>query len=131
MSDPQHPSAQPYGTPPQPTPGSPAPWAAPAPAPTNPLGRTASIVATVVVGLALLSQLIFPLLIMSRAYDVADTVSLGFGVIVLLGSIVAVVLSILALQRPAPHLLAAIALGAAGSSLVGSLFRFALTLWPF
>lgn len=95
----------------------------------NPLGRTAFLIAVAAAGLNLLMSLIFPFLFRSGAYDVAGALSTVVGIITLLGSVGAVVLSILALRRPAPHLLAAIALGVAGVGVVGQLAGFASPLF--
>lgn len=140
MTDPQQPSAQPYGGPQAPygapqygapqnstpqygAPQSSAPqYGAPqygAPAPGNPLGRTAFLIAVITAGLGILSSLLMPLLYTSGNYDVATSLTTVIGVIVLLGGIAATVLSIVALRRPAPHLLAAIALGIAGTAVLG------------
>lgn len=138
MSEPQQPSAQPYppaspygspqgtpqyGTPPQ---GGPQ-YGAPA-APGNPLGRTAFLVAVVTGAVGILFSVITPFLYSSGNYDVADSLGTVIGILVLIGGIAAGVLSILALRRPAPHLLAAIALGIAGSVVVGRVITWMASL---
>lgn len=136
MSEPQQPSAQPY------PPASPygAPQATPhgalqqgppshgAPAAANPLGRTAFLVAVATAGLGLLFSMITPFLYTSGNYDVADSLGAVIGILLLLGGIAGSVLAILALRRPAPHLLAAIALGIAGSLVVGRVLTWMSSL---
>ncbi|KJL47888.1 hypothetical protein RS84_01516 [Microbacterium hydrocarbonoxydans] len=136
MSESQQPSAQPY------PPASPygAPQAAPhgalqqgppshgAPAAAKPLGRTAFLVAVATAGLGLLFSMITPFLYTSGNYDVADSLGAVIGILLLLGGIAGSVLAILALRRPAPHLLAAIALGIAGSLVVGRVLTWMSSL---
>ncbi|MBW8761429.1 MAG: hypothetical protein JF592_02455 [Microbacterium sp.] len=148
MSEPQQPSAQPYppaspygspqGTPQYGMPSQGAPqygappqggpqYGAPA-APGNPLGRTAFLVAVVTGAIGILFSVITPFLYSSGNYDVADSLGTVIGILVLIGGIAAGVLSILALRRPAPHLLAAIALGIAGSVVVGRVITWMASL---
>lgn len=135
---PQHGAPQ-YSTPTQSTPPYGAPqYGAPqhgapaatygAPASGNTLGRTAFIVAVATAGIGILFSVITPFLYTSGNYDVADSLGTVIGILVLLGGIAAAVLSILALRRPAPHLLAAIALGIAGSVVVGRVITWFASL---
>lgn len=127
MSQPQQPSAQPYGSPtppPQYSPG--APYGTPAPG--NPLGRTAFLVAVAAAGLGILFSVITPYLYTSGNYDIADSLGTVISILVLIGGVAAGVLSILALRRPAPHLLAAIALGIAGSVVIGRVLSWMASL---
>ena len=133
MSEPQQPSAQPYGAPTPPSPyTSSSPYGAPVPAHSAPagnqLGLTAFLVAVASAGLGILLSIVTPFLYISGNYDVADSLSAVVGIIVLLGGIAAVVLSILALRRPAPHLLAAIALGISGSLVIARVLTWASSL---
>ncbi|HZU92935.1 MAG TPA: hypothetical protein VFF85_04870 [Microbacterium sp.] len=149
-----HPPASPYGTPhgapqygtPQGAPQYGAPQGAPqgapeygapqgtpqygaaAPAYGNPLGRTAFLVAVGSGVIGILFSVITPFLYSSGNYDVADSLGTVIGILVLLGGIAAGVLSIIALRRPAPHLLAAIALGIAGSVVIGRVFTWIASL---
>lgn len=145
MSEPQQPSAQPYppaspygspqGTPQYGMPSQGAPQYGAPPqggpqyaAPGNPLGRTAFLVAVVTGAIGILFSVITPFLYSSGNYDVADSLGTVIGILVLIGGIAAGVLSILALRRPAPHLLAAIALGIAGSVVVGRVITWMASL---
>lgn len=133
MSEPQQPSAQPYGAPTPPSPyTSSSPYGTPVPAHNAPagnqLGLTAFLVAVASAGLGILLSIVTPFLYISRNYDVADSLSAVVGIIVLLGGIAAVVLSILALRRPTPHLLAAIALGISGSLVIARVLTWASSL---
>ena len=60
--------------------------------------------------------LITPFLYSSVGYDAVEVVSNLVRVIVLLAAVAGLVLGLVALRRPAPHLLAAIAVGLAGST---------------
>lgn len=105
---------QPYGAPAQPY----APGQSGRP---GTLGRTAFLVAVVGVAIGLLFQLVTPLLYMSIGFGVVDFLSNLVNLLVLAVAATGLVLGIIALRRPAPHLLAAIAVGVAGSTVVGTL----------
>ncbi|WP_447913918.1 hypothetical protein [Microbacterium phyllosphaerae] len=105
---------QPYGAPAQPY--TPARSGRP-----GALGRTAFLVAVVGVAIGLLFQLVTPLLYMSIGFGVVDFLSNLVNLLVLAVAATGLVLGIIALRRPAPHLLAAIAVGVAGSTVVGTL----------
>lgn len=102
---------QPYGSPaagvPQGTTGSGA---------RGNLGRTAFIVALLAVAADLFVLLITPFLYSSVGYDAVEVVSNLILVVVLIAAVAGLVLGLIALRRPAPHLLAAIAVGLAGST---------------
>ncbi len=148
MSEPQHPSGQPYGTPPQP-PQHPAPQAPqhpqaqpdaqypqaqypygahPAPARAasgGSLGRIAFIVSLVALGIGLLVTLAFPLIVRS----VYDTSAIGvFGAVgnglVLVVAAVALVLGLLSMRRQGQQILAGIAIGISASAIVGILMSW-------
>lgn len=107
-----------YGAPQQnPTPQTPPPHGG-APATGNRLGNAALLIAVVASGLGLFMQVIRPFLYSSDNFDIAQSLSIVSGILMLVGSIAAVVLSIIALRRPAPHLQAAIALGIAGTAVL-------------
>lgn len=149
MSEPQQPSAQPYGAPtppPQyaptnpygapagPAHGAPAPSYAGAPTPSygapagNPLGRTAFFVAVGTAVLGILYSLITPFLYTSGNYDIADALATVISILSVVGGATAGVLSILALRRPAPHLLAAVALGISGTVVIGRVLSWLASL---
>lgn len=128
MSSPQQP-VPPHGThsfpgqpaqPPQPNrPGQPnqpayaAPGAPAAPAGTNPLGKVALIIALVTLGLHIVLALATQLLIRTAGVAVFQIVNVGGTVLMLVGSIAALTLGVMALRRPAPHAIAGIAVGIA------------------
>lgn len=133
--------SQPYGTPGQPyaQPGQPyaqpgQPYGAPgqpyaqpgqqhAPSQTarsGALGRLAFLLAVVGAGMALIFQLLTPLMYMSMGFGIVDFLSNLVNLVVLGLAAIGLVLGIIAVQRPAPRLLAAIAVGVAGSTVVGS-----------
>lgn len=123
------PLAQPYGAPPAQGLGAPQaqPFGAPA-AEGNPLGRVAFLIAMIATAIELLSFLITPFLYSSIGFDIADGLATVVGIVVLLGSAVALVLGIVALRRPEPRLLAAIAVGIAVTGVLGRLFAWAGSL---
>jgi len=126
MSEPQQPSAHPYGTPTPPPAYAPAAaYGAPA---GNPLGRTAFFIAVAAAALGILFSMITPFLYTSGNYDIAESLRIVINILVLIGGIAAGALSIVALRRPAPHLLAAIALGIAGSLVIGRALSWAASL---
>ncbi|GAA1228844.1 hypothetical protein GCM10009588_01800 [Microbacterium phyllosphaerae] len=110
---------QPYGTP-HPTAGSGTPGS---PKGANPLGRTAFLVAVLSVGFGLVSQLLLQFL---YANSIIDWIAMGavpsiLNFLVFVGAATGIVLGIAALRRPAPHLLAAIAIGLAVNTVLGTL----------
>ncbi|WP_431075272.1 hypothetical protein [Microbacterium phyllosphaerae] len=105
---------QPYGAPGQPY--APGPSGRP-----GALGRTAFLIAVVGVAIGLLFQLVTPLMYMSFGFGVVDFLSNLVNLLVLAVAATGLVLGLIALRRPAPHLLAAIAIGLAGSTVVGTL----------
>lgn len=118
-----YPQAQPYAQNPS------YPGAAPsAGTQGNGLGRTAFVIALVTLGIGLIVTFFTPLLYSSGGYAVADGLSTVIGVFVLLGNAAALVLGLIALRRPAPQVLAAIAIGIAGASITIRLFGWASTL---
>lgn len=82
----------------------------------NPLGRIAFFAAAGAVVLNLLATLISPILFRAGSYDVAGSLSGVLTILVVLLSVVAVVLALIALRGPGSRLFPAIALGAAGST---------------
>lgn len=141
MSEPQQhppqgpqPPAQPQGHPPQgyPAQGYPAQGYSSAPhgyaaAPPTPrasgaaLGRIAFLTALVALGIRLLSSVIAPFLYTGDYYGVVMGINGVVGFIVFLGNAGALAVGIIALRRSGPRLLAAIAVGIAGSAFVGYL----------
>lgn len=118
---PGQPYAQPYSQPGQPYASAPsAPSAASAPTVGNPLGRLAFLVTVLAVGVGLVGQFILQLLYASIGFQVLSGVSSILEFLVFVGAAAGLVLGIAALRRPAPHLLAAIAIGIAGNTLAGS-----------
>lgn len=110
---------QPYGTP-YPTVGTGTPGS---PKGANPVGRTAFLVAVLSVGFGLVSQL---LLQFFYANSIIDWMAMGavpsiLNFLVFVGAATGLVLGIAALRRPAPHLLAAIAIGLAVNTVLGTL----------
>lgn len=136
----QQPVAQPYGTPPFAQPygaasSAPAYPAAPGPRPAagtgNGLGRIAFIVAVVTMAITLLMSLLLPFVY--RAVDFGGAVfSLyngAMGLIGIAGSVVALILGVAAIRRPGSPLLAGIAIGIAGSSVLGTIVSWMSTLF--
>ncbi|MFY9713538.1 MAG: hypothetical protein WAK00_08690 [Microbacterium sp.] len=104
----------------QPHPGYPA-YGAPGPAaPGNPLGRAAFLIALITFGIGLLGTVAMPLLYSTTGYGAVDIITGASGLITLIAYGVALVLGVVALRRPAPHLLAGIAIGIAGSGVIGT-----------
>jgi hypothetical protein len=73
------------------------------------------------VAIGLLWQLVTPFMYASVGFGVIDVLSNLVNLVVVAGAGVALVLGIVALRRPAPHLLAAIAIGVGGSTVIGTL----------
>jgi len=129
-SSPAAPRPQPYGSPLAPG-GS--PFAAnaaggAASAPGNPLGRTAFLIAVISFAVGALVALVTPLLVVSGHFDLADALGTVVSILVLLGDVAALVLGIIALRRPEPRLLAAIAVGIAGAGVVVRVLSWASSL---
>lgn len=130
MSSPQQP-IPPHGThsfpgqPAQPGPPAQPAYAAPgapaSPAGTNPLGKVALIIALVTLGLNIVLALATQLLIRTAGVAMFQIVNVGGTVLMLIGSIAALVLGVMALRRPAPHAIAGIAVGIAIAGLATTL----------
>lgn len=125
---------QPYTQPAQPyaQPGQPYAVAVPPSAPgqtTAPrsggLGRTALVVAASAVAIGLLWQLVTPFMYASVGFGVVEFLSNLLNLVVMAGAGAGLVLGVIALRRPAPHLLAAIAIGVGGSTVIGTLVAWA------
>ncbi|MGJ0389744.1 hypothetical protein [Microbacterium sp. CGR1] len=130
-SQPGQPYSQPYAQPGQPY-GAPAQPNAPGGAArTGALGRTAFLIAVIGVAIGLLFQLVTPLMYMSIGFGVVDVLSNLVNLLVLAVAATGLVLGIIALRRPAPHLLAAIAIGLAGSTVVGTLVSWVSNLFYY
>ncbi|MBO9625727.1 MAG: hypothetical protein J7484_05055 [Microbacterium sp.] len=136
---PQYPAAPAYGAPQYPAApayGAPAAQygAAGANVPYGPtasgdtLGRTAFLIAIIAVGIGFLWSLATPFVIRSGNYDVVESVSNVSSILLVLAGAAALVTAIIALRRPAPHLMAAIAVGLAGSTLAGRLVSWLVGL---
>ncbi len=134
----QPPAAQPYGSPPAAQPyGSPPaaqPYGSPAPRPAgagNGLGRTALLVAVITMAVTLLMSLMLPLVYRAADFDgmLLEMYSGAMGLIGIAGSVVALILGILALRRPGSPLLAGIAIGIAGSSILGTVISWMSSLF--
>nr|WP_314844447.1 hypothetical protein [uncultured Microbacterium sp.] len=128
----QHPTqpGQPYGAPGQPYGADAPPYArsaagaAPASgaaATGNSLGTVALLVSAVAVGIGLVFRVLSQFLYASVGFDVVEILSNVLSFVVFLGSAAGLVLGLMALRRPAPHLLAAIAVGVAGSAVASTL----------
>ena len=133
---------QPYAQPGQPyaQPGQPAqpygvatpPYASGQTAPRpGSLGRTALIVAVSAAAVGLFFQIVTPFMYMSVGYQFVDLLSNLVNLIVLAGAGAGLVLGLIALRRPAPHLLAAIAIGVGGSAVVGTLVSWVSNLFYY
>lgn len=89
------------------------------------LGRTALVVAGSAVSIGLLWQLVTPFLYASVGVGAVELLSNLVSLVVMAGAGAALVLGIIALRRPASHLLAAIAIGVGGSTVIGTLVAWA------
>jgi len=121
----------PQSTPPYGYPGQAYPAAPPA-ASAGGLGRVAFILALVGLVISLLGTLPFPLL--AGGYGLSSLGLIGVlsgaaGVITFLLSVVALILGIVAVRRPGPHVLAGIAIGIAASQAVGAFLTWISTLF--
>ncbi|MEV7610532.1 hypothetical protein AB0N61_13710 [Microbacterium sp. NPDC089320] len=130
---------QPYAQPGQPhaQPGQPYGVTTPpySPGPTAPraggLGRTAFVVAVSGAAVGLFFQIITPFLYMSIGYQFVDLLGNLVNLIVLAVAGTGLALGLIALRRPAPHLLAAIAIGVGGSTVVGTLISWVSSLFYY
>jgi hypothetical protein len=95
------------------------------------LGRTAFLVAAISVAFGLVVQLVTPFFYASIGFGAVTLVSNLVNLVVLAGAAAGLWLGILALRRPAPHLPAAIAVGLAGSTLVGVLTSWIANLFSY
>ena len=76
-------------------------------------------------------QLILPFFYASVGFSLVDVLSNLVNLVVLVGAAAGSVLGILALRRPAPHLLAAIAIGVGGSTVIGTIVAWVANLFYF
>lgn len=132
----QHPQQQ--AAPQYPTPQYPTPQYPMAPQPAggqaargNGLGRVAFIVALLTLAVGLLISLLRPFM-----YYAADFSATGVGlldglgsVLTLAGAVAALILGLIAIRRPAPHLLAGIAIGIAASHIASILVGWISSLF--
>lgn len=123
---PQHPQAQHPGY--AAHPGGPAPERTQT-GPGNPLGRTAFLIAVVMLGIGLLAVLVQPFLYGAGDYQLIGLFNVIVSIIVVLGSVAALVIGLIALRRPAPHFLAGIAVGIAGVEILGRIVGWVSTLF--
>lgn len=125
-------SGQPYAQPGQPYGASGLP-AAPTPQTSastgNPVGRVAFLVTVLSVGVGLIGQLVLQLLSASIGFGLLGGVSSILNFLVFVGAAAGLVLGIAALRRPAPHLLAAVAVGVAANTVAGTLVSFVSSLF--
>lgn len=142
---PGQPSGQPYAQPGQPyaqpgqsyaQPGQPYPPSIAGQSPRSGsssgfagLGAIALLVAALSVAVGLAFQLVTPWLYASGGYAVVDSFSLAVNLLVLLGAVGGLVLGLIALRRPAPQVLAAIAVGFAGAAVLSRLVAWASSLF--
>lgn len=130
MSDPQQQPAQPQGYPPQQYPQP--QYSQPQQYPQSPaqsggsLGRVAFIVSLVSLAIGLLVTLSFPLLARSVAdYSLIGVVSAIGNAIVLIASVAALILGLIAMRRTGQQILAGIAIGIGASAIIGILVSWA------
>lgn len=88
---------------------------------TGGLGRTALIVGVSAGAIGLLWQLVIPFLYASIGFGVVELLSNLVNLVVVAGAGAGLLLGLIALRRPAPHLLAAIAIGVGGGTAIGTL----------
>ncbi|CAH0256992.1 hypothetical protein SRABI44_03344 [Microbacterium foliorum] len=81
------------------------------------------------VAVGLVSQLLAPLLYASVGVGVTSAVQGVLSLLVFAGAATGLVLGIIALRRPAPRLLAAIAVGVAAHSVLGTAVSFIASLF--
>ena len=115
---------QPYGSGPYAPHDGGAPYSPPPARTSESLGRLALILAACAVGGGLLLQMLVQLLYPTIGYELVGQASSLLGFVVFAGAAAGLVLGIAALRRPGRHLLAAIAIGVAGNTLVGSIGSF-------
>ena len=107
--------------------------AAPGPRPGagNGLGRIAFIVAVITLAITLLMSLMLPFVY--RAVDFGggflSLYNSAMGLVSLVGSVAALILGLMAIRRPGSPLLAGIAVGIAGSSILGTIISWMSTLF--
>ena len=121
---PPSPAAQPY-----PPTGGAVPYPAAAPGASarngNPLGRVAFIIAVATFVISFIPTFARPFFYsMSYGFDTGLLIDNVIGVIAFLAYAVALVLGVVAARRPAPHLLAGIAIGVAGTGVLGYVSAF-------
>lgn len=121
------PQGQPY--PPQGQPYAGTVPGRPSPPRSGGLGSVALLIAALSVAVGLVFQLVTPWLYASGGYAAVDSLSLVINLLVFAGAVTGLVLGLVALRRPAPHLLAAIAVGFAGASALGRLVAWASSLF--
>ncbi|KQQ67299.1 hypothetical protein ASF63_08865 [Microbacterium sp. Leaf320] len=68
---------------------------------------------------------------MSMGFGIVDFLSNLVNLVVLAMATIGLVIGIIAVQRPAPRLLAAIAIGLAGSTIVGSLVAWVSSVFHY
>ncbi len=95
------------------------------------LGRTALVVAVIAAAVGLFFQIVTPFMYMSVGYQFVDLLGNLVNLLVLAGAAAGLVLGFIALRRPAPHLLAAIAIGVGGSTVVGTLISWVANLFYY
>ncbi|WP_407359080.1 hypothetical protein LTA6_001492 [Microbacterium sp. LTA6] len=96
----------------------------------NALGRAAFLIALITFGIGLLGTLAIPLVYTVGIGTVfVEIITSASGLISVIGYAAALVLGIVALRRPAPHILAGIAIGIAGSGVVGTAVAWIATLF--
>ncbi|MFJ4175587.1 hypothetical protein [Microbacterium sp. NPDC089696] len=117
-----------YASGPPSAPGYPAaPGSPTAPASGGALGRVAFVVALASLAVGLLVTLTFPLLVRSVGYSttaIGAVTSIGNGLVFVI-SIAAIVLGLMAVRRPKQQIFAGIAIGIAGSEIIGLLVSWA------
>ena len=121
---PPSPAAQPY-----PPTGGAVPYPATAPGASarngNPLGRVAFIIAVATFVISFIPTFARPFFYsMSYGFDTGLLIDNVIGVIAFIAYAVALVLGVIAARRPAPHLLAGIAIGVAGTGVLGFVSAF-------
>ena len=97
----------------------------------NPLGRVAFIVALLTLAVGLLISLLRPFMYYAADYSVSGISVLdGLGsVLTLAGAVAALILGLIAVRRPAPHLLAGIAIGIAASHITSIVIGWIASLF--
>ncbi|PRA78558.1 hypothetical protein [Microbacterium sp. MYb66] len=133
MSEPQQPpvppAAQPHPTSPPAPPAAHLPAAPqyPAvpqhPAGSNPLGRTAFVIAVLTLAINLFSSVARPFVYSGGdGFEIMLAIDNGIGILSFLAYVAALVLGLIAVRRAAPQLLTGIAIGIAGAGAIGLAF---------